>query len=127
MPSHIVVVEDEPEIMEMIRDLLHMAGYDVVGFTHPSLLETLDPSTPPDLFVIDLMLPAMSGIEVAQWLRERGYAHTPMIAISASRLMQQFAHESHAFQATLAKPFDVATLLERVDRCLRRARLPNCR
>jgi CheY-like chemotaxis protein len=125
MDSYIVVLEDEPEVMEMFRDLLHMAGYRVVGFSHPALLEQLDPAAPPTLFLIDLMLPDMSGIEVAQHLRERGYAHTPMIAISASRLMQQFAHESHVFQATIGKPFDVSTLLEGVDRCLRHMRVTN--
>jgi DNA-binding response OmpR family regulator len=123
----IVVLEDEPEILEMIRDLLHMAGYRVVGLTHPALLDQLAPNSPPDLFLIDLMLPTTSGIEVAQRLRARDYAHTPMIAISASRLMQQFAHESHLFQATIAKPFDVTALLWQVDRCLHRARVANGR
>jgi DNA-binding response OmpR family regulator len=127
MQPRIVVIEDEPEIMEMVRDLLHMAGYDVVGLIHPAEVDALDPREPPGLFLIDLMLPTMSGIELAQQLREQGYQHTPMIALSASRLMQQFAHESHLFQATLGKPFDVSVLLERVERCLNRTRVPNRR
>jgi two-component system response regulator MprA len=64
----------------------------------------------PDLFLIDIVLPAMTGIELAAALRERGYDHTPIIGMSASRLMRQLAGLSGLFSTIIVKPFELANL-----------------
>ena len=114
MATCIAVVEDEPHVLELVRDVLTMDGYDCLGFNHPYQLEKL--AGHPDLFLVDIMLPERTGIEVAQQLRDNGYAQTPMLAMSASRAMVARARESGLFQDFLAKPFDVDQLLTVIER-----------
>ena len=58
------------------------------------------------------MLPGMSGIDLAQRLRDDGFPETPMIAMSASPAMLKQASASHLFQGTLPKPFELQALLQ---------------
>lgn len=108
----ILVVEDEPELLNLLCDLLEFEGFKVSGAARPDLALSLVGAVSPDLFLIDLMLPGMSGIELAEQLRAVGYATTPMIAISASRLMCNLACEAGIFERAIDKPFDLSTLLE---------------
>jgi CheY-like chemotaxis protein len=77
---------------------------------------TIDAAVSPALFLVDVMLPGMSGIELAEQLRAGGFARTPMIAMSASPGMLRAAAESRLFQEILPKPFDLTTLLDCVGR-----------
>ena len=81
--ARILVVEDEPSIREVLSLYLRRAGYQVtvVGDGREAL-DTLSSQTP-DLVVLDLMLPEVSGLEVTRWLRERG--DTPIIMLTARR------------------------------------------
>ena len=109
----IVIVEDEPDILDMVTDVLELEGFDVIAFNRP-----FDPSTlriDPDLFVVDLMLPGQSGIELAKRLRWQGFRSVPMIAMSASSKMLRAAEQSGLFQALLAKPFDLLRLLQMIE------------
>lgn len=116
MPTRVVVIEDEPAVLQMLQDFLQGNGYTVIPVPFPEMVYTIEPQLRPDLFLVDVMLPGMSGVELAQQLRASGFAHTPMIAMSASPLMLQVAAESKLFQGTLAKPFDLSNLLGHVSR-----------
>ena len=87
MNACIVVIDDEAEILAMLRDLLEMEGFSVVAVSHPDSLEASISGAEPHLFLIDIMLPRTSGIEVAAQLRRKGFPQTPMVAMSASRLL----------------------------------------
>jgi two-component system response regulator MtrA len=115
----IVVVEDEPELLQMLRDVLELSGFHVIGLARPELAQTAISASRPDLFLIDIMLPGMSGIELAAALRSGAYSRTPMIAMSASSFMYKLATESGLFEASIRKPFDVADLLREVNRRIR--------
>ena len=116
MNSCIVVIDDEAEILSMLEDLLEMEGFSVVAVSHPDVLEESIAAVEPSLFLIDIMLPRTSGIEVAAQLRRNGFTQTPMVAMSASRLMSHLASESGVFTETLDKPFDIVTVLDCVQR-----------
>jgi CheY-like chemotaxis protein len=116
----IVVVEDEPDVLELLRDILEVEGFHVVGVASPDLVLPVLDSIHPAVFLIDLMLPRMSGIELAQMLREKGQATTPMLAMSASRLMLEIAQNSGLFQETISKPFDLSTVLTCIERYISR-------
>jgi CheY-like chemotaxis protein len=116
MVSRIVVVEDETELLYLLHDVLEEEGFEVIALSRPDLSTMLDANLKPDLFLIDLMLPGISGVELAQQLRERGFAATPMIAMSASDLMIRLATESRLFQASVSKPFELSALLDCVKR-----------
>jgi CheY-like chemotaxis protein len=121
----IVVVEDEPDILHVLRDVLELEGFQVVGVPRPELVQTAVGAVAPDLFLIDVMLPGMSGIELAEQLRASGHGETPMVAMSASRLMSDIAEESGVFQATVDKPFDLPALLSCVEAYLQSEARPN--
>ena len=119
MTETIVVVDDEPELCSFIQDLLEMEGYRVIAASRPDKVEAAIGDAEPDLFLIDVMLPGMSGIELGQQLQNSGYAEVPMIAMSASKLMSHMASTSGVFNEAMVKPFDVGDLLECIERHLR--------
>ncbi len=116
----IVVVEDEPDMLLLVCTLLEDEGYEVQGFPDPVALtdQIVEEEERPRLFLMDIMLPGINGIALAAMLRDRGFGETPKIAMSASPVMLQAAQESQLFQETIAKPFDLGTLLEGVERAL---------
>lgn len=114
-----MVVDDEQVLLGILRDILEDEGYQVVTVADPMLIGASISGQQPALFLIDIMLPAMSGIELAEDLRLVGYATTPMIAMSASRGMVGRAAESGCFISAIEKPFDLGSLVERVEQYLR--------
>ena len=119
MVQTIVVVEDEPEVNDLVRDVLEMEGYRVIAVQHPHALEAQLADAEPDLFLLDIMLPGISGIELAERLRGEGYAGTPMVAMSASRLMSNLASGSGVFADAFDKPFEIDDLLSCVAKHVR--------
>jgi len=107
----IVVIEDDVNILELLRELLEEEGLQVIALPHPDLLTDLDSAQTIDTFLIDMMLPGMTGLDVARRLRASGFARTPMVALSASQGLLQGAFEAELFQGAIAKPFDVPDLL----------------
>jgi len=112
----ILVVEDERDILNMLRELLEEEGYHVVCVNHPRQLMPINEGCRPDLLFVDLMLPDLSGIELARRLREDGLPDTPMVAMSASPDMLRSAAHSKLFQETLPKPFEIERLLSYAER-----------
>ena len=119
MSRCVAVVEDEPAVLDVVREVLVMEGHEALGFNHPYQLRAL--TQHPDVFLVDIMLPDETGIEVAQRLREHGYAETPMLAMSASTTLLADARRSGLFQGFLDKPFDVVELVDLVDRYMPQA------
>jgi DNA-binding response OmpR family regulator len=119
MSVTVALVEDDADISALLREVLEIDGFRVVMFADPDppRIAALEP--PPDLFVIDIMLPGMNGVELADRLRRMAYPDTPMIAMSACRLMLERASASGLFQDTMAKPFNLSTLLSRVEDLVR--------
>ncbi len=114
--SAIVVVEDEKDVLHLLCEVLESDGFQVVGLGRPDQVRCLESELHPDLFLLDLMLPGMTGIDLARRLRSCGYGVEPMIAMSASTRMLADASESGLFQEIISKPFDLTTLLDAIER-----------
>src|SRR3974390_2789996 len=94
MAETTLVVDDEPDVVDLVRYHLHRVGFDVlVAFTGPSGLATATESRP-DAIVLDIMLPQMTGIEVCKALRKSnetvqppgiGFARAKPASAAASR------------------------------------------
>jgi two-component system response regulator ResD len=118
--GRILVVEDDATVSEILARYLAREGYDVesVGDGRDALERTR--SQPPDLILLDLMLPGMSGLEVCR--RVRGFAAVPIIMLTA----RGEEHE-RVFGLKLGaddyvvKPFSPREVTARVDSVLRRA------
>ena len=125
---NILVIEDEPSVAIALRDSLESEGYQVQtakdGSEGLRLASVNAGDDGPELIILDLMLPKISGLEVCQRLRRAG-VETPVIMLTA-----RGAASDAAFGLKLGaddyipKPFDVGELLARVEAVLRRARRP---
>lgn len=112
----VIVIDDEPDVLELIHEVLREEGLPVIALDQPDRAVNVVMETVPRLFLVDLMLPGSDGIELARRLRQMGLERTPMVAMSASKGMLAAAETSALFDDTLAKPFDLSTLLDCVDR-----------
>lgn len=109
----VLVVDDDPDILDAICDILQGEGYRVSRARHG--LEALERvrEERPALILLDLMMPVMDGTAFAHALRERHLADgVPIIVISADGNPQKAA--SLGAQGFLAKPFDIQALLDHV-------------
>jgi CheY-like chemotaxis protein len=110
--ARVAVIDDEPELLGLVGEILESEGFSVQAFTHPaSVAPLMHREARPDLFLVDIMLPRITGIDLASLLNENGFARTPKIAMSASPERLEEARRSGLFQLTLEKPFDVRELL----------------
>lgn len=112
----IVIIDDELGILATLGELLEDEGFSVRCLSRPDQLRTATAGIDPDLFLIDMMMPGASGIEVAEELRAVHFSETPMIAMSASLLMVRIAEECGLFREAISKPFDLDDVLEAVER-----------
>jgi CheY-like chemotaxis protein len=109
----VLVVDDDPDILEAICDILEGEGYGVARARHGAeALERLRERRP-DLILLDLMMPVMDGLAFAHALRERRLdPEIPIVVISADGNPQKAA--SIGARGFLAKPFDIDALLAHV-------------
>jgi diguanylate cyclase (GGDEF)-like protein/PAS domain S-box-containing protein len=107
----ITVIDDDSDLLAALQALLVLEGYTVTVVRDISSLDVVTANGRPDLFLIDIMLSGMSGIEVAEQLQKRGFEDAPMIAMSASDRMLHIAAGTDLFRAELVKPFEFSELL----------------
>lgn len=117
--ARVIVVEDNHSILQLLCFVLEAEGHEVVGIEHPMLVFGLSSSGQPDVLLLDLMLPEIGGIALAERLKSHGCVDTPIVAMSSSREMLQAARATGLFHNTIEKPFDVAALLQQVDHCIK--------
>jgi two-component system alkaline phosphatase synthesis response regulator PhoP len=124
-PARILVVEDEPNMVAGLRDNFEFEGYEVL--TARDGVEGLDLALKesPDLVVLDVMMPRMSGLEVCRQLRARR-ASIPIIMLTArGQEVDKVVGLELGADDYVTKPFSIRELLARVKAILRRtAALP---
>jgi len=115
----ILVVDDEPKIVQLARDYLEHAGFAVVtAGDGPAALEAIA-SAPPDLVVLDLGLPGLDGLEVTRRLRRDGDIPIVMLTARDDELDKLLGLELGA-DDYITKPFSPRELVARVRAVLRR-------
>jgi len=123
MEFRVLVVEDEPDIQELLRLNLSMAGYQVDLAFGVDDARRVIAQTPPDLVLCDWNLPGQSGVTLLSWLRkDPSLFKTPVIMVTArdgdEEKMQAFERGADDF---VTKPFKNRELLARVGAVLRRS------
>ncbi|MDH5174330.1 MAG: response regulator [Elusimicrobiota bacterium] len=112
----ILVIEDEEDIANLVKTALEGEGFEVtVGYSGEEGLEKIH-STPPDLLVLDLGLPGMSGYQVCQKIRDDvSLAHIPIIMLTAKgSTSDKVIGLSYAPDDYITKPFQNEELVARV-------------
>ncbi len=121
MKAHILVVDDDPRITDLVRRVLAYEGYSVaVAATGSEALKrTLE--RPPDLIILDIMLPEFNGLEVARRLRAAG-DNVPILMLTArDAIADRVKGLEMGADDYLVKPFAPEELLARVKALLRRS------
>jgi DNA-binding response OmpR family regulator len=116
----ILIVDDEPEIVRGLEDNLRFEGYQTVSASNGADAIALALSGAPDLVLLDIMMPRMSGWEVCRALRDKG-VDVPIVMLSArgDELDRVRGLELGA-DDYVTKPFSLRELLARVRAVLRR-------
>src|SRR3712207_3813658 len=110
MRSHVLVVDDDDAIREVVQEILEGEGYRVS--TAADGREALDriAQVSPALVLLDMRMPVLSGWDVARELRDRR-VDVPVVVMTAAQDARAWAREISA-AGYLAKPFDIGDLLD---------------
>lgn len=119
--TRVLVVDDEADIRDTLRDYLGTHGYDVVeadcGAAMREVLETVTP----DVVLLDVGLPGEDGLTLARYLREH-YNMAIIMVTGAGEVVDRIVGLEVGADDYIAKPFDLRELLARVKSVLRRYR-----
>ena len=119
----ILVVDDEPHVLRLVRANLESSGYKVLTAADGDEGMQVVESELPDLVILDIMLPRMDGYAVCRRIRE--ISTVPVIMLTARSAQVDLVHGFEVgADDYLTKPFDVTELLMRVQAVLRRSKWP---
>jgi two-component system KDP operon response regulator KdpE len=119
MSERILVVDDEPQILRALRATLRGAGYEVETAATAGEALTKAAVYPPDAYILDLILPDGSGIDVCRELRE--WTQAPIVVLSAvGEEVEKVAALDAGADDYVTKPFGIDELLARLRAALRR-------
>lgn len=118
----VAVVDDEPDIIELITIHLTKSGYKVKSFEDASSLFLFLKNNTPDLFILDLMLPDADGFEICKYLKKNDkFTHIPIIMLTARvDEMDKILGLELGADDYVTKPFSPRELMARVKVVLRR-------
>lgn len=114
MKKQVVVLEDNPNIRELIEYILEDNAIDVIGFDSATAFLNALTQINPSLFILDIMLPDGNGIEICRQLKSNeATRETPIVMISAH--FKEFPLDCDAADF-IEKPFDIDNFVSRVKR-----------
>ncbi|MGB9860080.1 MAG: response regulator [Moorellaceae bacterium] len=126
MAAKILVVDDEPAILELVTYNLEQAGFTTITATDGEAALKLAETEKPDLVILDVMLPKIDGFEICRTLRARGT--TPILMLTARREeVDRVLGLELGADDYLTKPFSPRELVARVRAILRRVAESNTR
>ncbi len=116
MAKTVLIVEDNELNMKLFNDLLEAHGYGTVQTRNGNEALDLAREHKPDLILMDIQLPEVSGLQVTQWLKEDAQLrHIPVIAITAFAMKgDEEKIRQGGCEAYLSKPISVVKFLETV-------------
>lgn len=121
-PKNIYIIEDDREISQLLEIHLKDLGWQVKSFSDGLEGYETAAAAPPDLIILDIMLPSMDGIEVCQKLRAQNH-NFPIIMLTArSEEIDRVLGLEIGADDYMTKPFSVREFLARVKAIFRRSR-----
>lgn len=120
-PKKIVIVEDEPSLVFTLQDTLTSEGYDVfIAEEGDKAVEIVEEENP-DLMILDLMLPGMSGFDVCREVRDKNYTFPIIMLTARDQEIDKVTGLNIGADDYITKPFGVKELLARIKARLRRS------
>jgi two-component system phosphate regulon response regulator PhoB len=122
--QQILIVEDEPEVREMIRFILESKGYRIDEADNAQVARRLLSQHRYDLILMDWMLPGRSGLDLTRELKQRAHANTPPVIMLTARSEESDKVNGLESGADdyITKPFSPREMLARVKAVIRRNR-----
>jgi two-component system, OmpR family, KDP operon response regulator KdpE len=121
IPTRVLIVEDDPNIVDLIRSNLAVRGFDTLVSFDGSKALTLLETEEPDMVLLDLMLPEVDGFELCRQIRER--SNVAIIVVSArGGERDKVTALNMGADDYMTKPFGIEELLARILATLRRTR-----
>ena len=120
MQKKILIVEDEESLLKLESILLTTKGYMVKGATTgPAALEAVA-EEPPDLILLDIMLPELDGFAVCEQIKQNpATRHIPVVLLTARKTPEDVARgEEVGADQYMTKPFKSAQVMETIERLL---------
>lgn len=116
MPKRVLIVEDNELNMKLFNDLLEANGYGTIQTRSGVEAVDLARKHRPDLILMDIQLPEVSGLQVIQWIKDdEELKHIPVIAITAFAMKgDEEKIRQGGCEAYLSKPISVVKFLETV-------------
>lgn len=127
--EHIIVVDDDRDIRELLAEYLQDAGYRVsVAANGQTLRNLLEQQIKPDLVILDLMMPGEDGLSITRWLT-RDYAYPIIMLTARGEPVDRIIGLEMGVDDYIPKPFEPRELLARIRSVLRRTHAlpPNLR
>ena len=118
----VLVVEDNELNMKLFRDLIEASGYRTIQTRNGMEAMDLARTHRPDLILMDIQLPEVSGLEVTKWLKEDDDLHQiPVIAVTAFAMKgDEERIRQGGCEAYISKPISVVHFLDTIKRLLER-------
>ena len=114
--SHILIVDDDPDLVEILRILLEDWGYSVrCARNGREALESVAQERPA-VILLDMLMPVMDGWRCAREVRARYGRGVPIVVVTAAESARARANTAGSIDEVLAKPFDIGELLRIVNR-----------
>lgn len=123
-PPRVLVVDDEPNIVDLVRMALRFHGFDVVTAATGQEALTRAAADQPDLLILDVMLPDADGFEVCRRLRADGAEVAVVYLTARDAHRDKITGLTYGGDDYITKPFAVEELIARVRAVLRRTRRP---
>jgi two-component system alkaline phosphatase synthesis response regulator PhoP len=121
MPT-LLIIEDEPELVRVLRSYLEQAGFSVLTALRGDTGLTTWEDKHPDLVILDLNLPAMDGLDIARHIRQEETRRTPIIMLTArADETDQLLGLEIGADDYIPKPFSPRIVVARVNALLRRS------
>jgi DNA-binding response OmpR family regulator len=125
--KRILVIEDEPDMLNGLRDNLELDGYEVMTAADGEEGLAKAVSTMPDLVLLDVSLPLKSGVEVCRELRKRMNPVSVVMLTARSQEADKVLGLELGADDYVTKPFSIIELLARIRAVLRRGRMATLR
>ncbi|MBW3564288.1 MAG: response regulator [Acidobacteria bacterium] len=115
----ILIVDDDQPIRNLVRQIVHRLGYPARDAANGEEAIAQLENQLPDLLVLDLMMPKVSGWEVLEWLQERDHLPSlPVVVLTAVGSSKMKGLDDFDVQAVIAKPFEVSELMNKLRQIL---------
>ena len=119
----VMVVDDEPDIVKIVQISLELANYEIIeAYSGEECLEKLEKDRPPELILLDIMMPGISGYETCEKIRGNDKYKDVKIVMLTAKGQKGDAEEGLKAGADdyIIKPFDPYELIEQVKEILER-------